>query len=253
MKPLALLLLLAPALASAEDCKHEDRRLLEPSLEGVSTVRFEVNSHDLHLAGGADGAPASLEVRACASDADYLPQLVVATRREGDTLVVTLERQGQSTGIFFSPTYANLRVDATLPAGLAYQVDVGSGDAEVRGVSRLDADVGSGDLVAHGIGGEVAASVGSGDIEIDGAGSLFLHSVGSGDVQARRIGGDARIDSVGSGDVELEQVGGNVAVGRVGSGDVDVVDVRGDLTARRVGSGEVSHRGVRGRVDVPAD
>ena len=253
MKLLALPLLLAPALAAASDCKHEDRRLIEPSLEGVATVRFEVNSHDLHLAGGADGAPAQLDVRACASNPDYLPQLVVDTRRDGDTLVVTLERRGQSSGIFFSANYANLTVEASLPASLAFEVDVGSGDAEIRGVSRLDADVGSGDLEASGITGAMVASVGSGDIEIDIAGSLHVRSVGSGDLEARRVRGDVRVDSVGSGDVELEGVAGNVEVGRVGSGDVDVVDVGGDLVVGRVGSGDVSHRDVRGRVDVPAD
>ncbi|PRH82105.1 hypothetical protein [Arenimonas caeni] len=253
MKRLIPLLLLAPALASADDCKHEDRRQLAPSLEGVATVRFEVNSHDLRLAGGTDDAPARLDVRACASDPDYLDQLVVETRRQGDTLVVSIERRGQSVGIFFSPTYANLVVDATLPAGLAYEVDVGSGDASVRGVSRLEARVGSGDLDARDITGAMRVSVGSGDVEIDRVGSLDIRSVGSGDVEASRIGGDARIGSVGSGDVELDGVGGSVDVGSIGSGDVDVRDVAGDLVVERVGSGEVRHGGVRGRTSLPSN
>lgn len=253
MKRFAPLLLLVPALASADNCEHQDLRLLEPSLEGVATVRFEVNSHDLRLAGGGDDAPARLEIRACASDADYLQQLVVETHREGDALVVVIERRGKSSGIFFSPTYATLEVEAGLPAGLAYEIDVGSGDAEVRGIRQLDARVGSGDLEARGVTGAMAVSVGSGDVVIERAGSLHVRSVGSGDLEASRVSGDVRIGSVGSGDVELEGIGGSVAVGSVGSGDVDAVDVAGDLVVDRVGSGDVTHRGVLGRVDVPAD
>ena len=141
-KPLALLLLLAPALAAADECKHEDRRLLEPSLDGVAKVRFEVNSHDLVLRGG-DGAGARLDVRACASDPDYLPQLVVDARRDGDTLVVAIERQGQSVGVFFRPTYAWLEVEATLPAGLAASLGVNAGD-------RVKVTQGSGSAVLVG-------------------------------------------------------------------------------------------------------
>lgn len=254
MKPsLALLLLLAPALASADDCKHEERRSLEPALEGVATVRFEVNSHELVLRAGAEGTPARLAIRACASDADYLPQLVVATRRDGDTLVVSIERQGSAMGIFFSPTYAYLEVDAALPAGLDYVLDVGSGDAEASGVSNLDVRVGSGDVVARDITNRVQVKVGSGDVRLDGVGGLHVLAVGSGDVEARRIRGDARIDGVGSGDVELAQVDGSVTVGRVGSGDVDVSDVAGDLVVDAIGSGDVGHRGVRGKVTLPED
>ena len=251
-KPLALLLLLAPAFAAADECKHEDRRLLEPSLEGVAKVRFEVNSHDLVLRGG-DGAGARLDVRACASDPDYLPQLVVDARRDGDTLVVAIERRGQSVGVFFRPTYAWLEVEATLPAGLDYTVDVGSGDAGVSGVSRLDVRVGSGDVVARDIANLVQLQVGSGDARIDDAGGLHVLAVGSGDVEAHGIRGDARVDGVGSGDVELARIGGSVSVGRVGSGDVDVSDVTGDLRVDGIGSGDVSHRGVRGQVVLPRD
>ena len=97
--PLLLLLLpllLLPALASASDCKHEDIRQLALDLDGISQVRFEVTSHDLRVDGVAADAAAPLRIRACASDADYLPQLVVESSRRGDTLVgnsSTVERR----------------------------------------------------------------------------------------------------------------------------------------------------------------
>ncbi|KFL38095.1 DUF4097 family beta strand repeat-containing protein [Arenimonas donghaensis] len=253
MKPILLPLLLLPGLALANDCKHEDTRQLALDLDGVSLVRFEVNSHDLRLDGVPDESVAPLQIRACASDPDYLSQLVVEAQRSGDTLRVTIERRGKSSGLFFSPTYANLEVQARLPAGLAYDVEVGSGDAEVAGVASLVADVGSGDLEARRISGEVRAEVGSGDLDFDDIGSLDLRSVGSGDLDARRVRGDVQIGSLGSGDIDLDGVAGSVRVRRIGSGDLDVHDVAGDLVVERLGSGDVDHGRVLGAVNVPKD
>ncbi len=253
MKLLALPLLLLPGLVAASDCKHEDNRQLPLDLEGISLVRFEVTSHDLRVDGVADDTTAPLRIRACASDPDYLPQLVVESNRSGETLVVRIERKGRSSGIFLSPTYAYLEVEARLPAGLAYEIDLGSGDAEINGVASLSAQVGSGDLEARAIAGAVTAKVGSGDIELDDIGSLDLRSVGSGDLDASRIRGDADVGSLGSGDVTFDGVGGSVRVGRIGSGDLDVDDVAGDLVVERLGSGDVGHGRVRGKVSIPKD
>lgn len=253
MKRMLFSLLLLPGLAHANDCKHEDKRQLALDLDGVSLVRFEVNSHDLRIDGVPDASVAPLQIRACASDPDYLSQLVVEASRSGSTLRVTIERQGTSSGIFFNRTYANLDVQARLPAGLAYEVEVGSGDAEVTGVASLVADVGSGDLDARRIAGEVRAEVGSGDLEFDDIGSLDLRSVGSGDLDARRVRGDVQIGSLGSGDINLDGVAGSVRVGRIGSGDLDVDDVAGDLVVERLGSGDVDHGRIRGTVKVPKD
>ena len=253
MKLLALPLLLLPALASASDCKHEDIRQLALDLDGISQVRFEVTSHDLRVDGVAADAAAPLRIRACASDADYLPQLVVESNRRGDTLVVRIERKGRSSGVFFSPTYAWLDVEARLPEGLAYDIDLGSGDAEINGVASLSAEVGSGDLDARAIAGTVTARVGSGDIELDDIGRLDLRSVGSGDLDASRVRGDVDVGSIGSGDVTLNGVGGSVRAGRIGSGDLDVDDVAGDLVVEQLGSGDVDHGRVRGTISVPKD
>lgn len=250
---LALALLLAPGLASANSCKHEENRELPLDLDGITHVRFEVNSHELRLEGVAAGAVAPLAIRACASDPDYLPQLVVESTRSDATLTVRLERRGKSMGVFFSPTYANLAVQARLPAGLDYTVDVGSGEAVVAGVSRLDAEAGSGEIEARGIANEVRARVGSGDLDFSDIGSLDVASVGSGDLEASRVRGDVRIGSVGSGDADLDGVGGSVRVGRIGSGDLEADDIGGDLTVERVGSGDVDYSQVRGQVTVPSD
>lgn len=246
-----LMLLLLPALAAA-DCKHSEPRELSLDLQGVATVRIEVNSHELRLASAGDG-PAVAKAIACVSDPDYYSQLAFAQVRTGDTLVIRAERDGASWGVFFRPTYARLQLDIRLPAGLAYEVEVGSGDAWVQGLENLGVDVGSGDLDARDIAGRMQAEVGSGDITVSDVGELHVRSVGSGDLVARRVRGDVRVDDIGSGDVELRGVGGSVEAGEIGSGDLAVSDVEGDLTVRRIGSGDVSQARVKGRVELPDD
>ncbi|MBY4595087.1 hypothetical protein K3217_05975 [bacterium BD-1] len=270
MKRLALLALLLPASAFATDCEFNEPRSLALDLEGVRIVRFEVNQNDLRL--GATTGAGGLTARACASDPEYFPQLVLEQRRSGDTLLVRAERRGYATGILFKPTYAYLEINAQLPAGVDVELDVGSGDAWVSGLRSVRAEVGSGDIELRDIAGLVRARVGSGDVTVEGAGELDLRSVGSGDFEASDIRGPARVGSVGSGDltlagvkgdVELDEIGsgdaevsrvdGSVRIGRVGSGDVRASDVGGDLVVRRIHSGDVSHRGVRGRVELPSE
>lgn len=242
---------LAP-LASAADCAHSEQRSLEPDLAGVQRVVFDVGAQDLTLTGIHDGA-ARLQARACASDPAYLQQLRLGQRREGSTLVIEIEREGYSSGVFFKPTYAYLEVDAGLPAGLAYEVRVGSGDARVAQVASLDARVGSGDLEARDIAGRFSARVGSGDIEARGVGELDLESIGSGDVEVRDVRGDARVGSIGSGELELDGVGGRVDIDSIGSGDASVHRVAGDVRLHRLGSGDFDTSDVQGRVERPAD
>ncbi len=251
LRPALPLLALLATPAFASDCEHRRDLSLAPDLAGVTRVEFDVGAQDLLLEGG-DGAP-TLSALACASDPAYLDQLVFEQRRDGDTLVITARREGYSSGVFFKPTYAGLRITARLPAGLDYRVHVGSGDAEVRGVARLDARVGSGDLSARDITGRFAARVGSGDIEARGVGSLDLDSVGSGDIEVYEVTGDARVGSIGSGDLTLDGVGGDVEIGSIGSGDADIGNVAGDVRVRRIGSGDLETRRVSGVVERPAD
>lgn len=271
LKSAALGLLLAPAavFAQGKDCQHSDARQLQLDLSGVKTVVFEVGQHKLRL-DGASGTTGSLQGRACASNRDWLPQLILEQKRSGDRLTVSLRRDGQSKGIFIGQNYAFLDLSGSLPANIPVQVKVGSGDAWITGTASLDASVGSGDLEAKRIPGAVTASVGSGDIELDQTGPLKISSIGSGDVVARNVRGDTHVGSIGSGDFELDggqgnvdigsigsgdadvrNITGNVTVGSIGSGDLDVQNVGGNLTVRSKGSGSVDHSGVKGTVNIP--
>lgn len=270
MKGLALLALLCPALAVASDCEHGQDLALTLDLEGVRTVRIEINAQALRLGPSGSDSP-RFTARACASDAALLDQLKLTQQRQGDKLVIRAERDGYSSGMFQS-NYATLQLDALLPATLAYEVRVGSGDARISGQPNVRLDVGSGDAEVRGATGALHVMVGSGDVAAFDSGTLHVTSVGSGDFRASGVRGEATVGSLGSGDVEIRTVGrslrvdaigsgdllaegvdGSVAIGSVHSGDATIIDVGEGLSVSRVGSGDVSHRDVRGPVDVPSE
>lgn len=244
-------LLLAPLVAQADNCKYQAPRNLTLDLNGVREVEVDIHSYDLHLSGSDSAKGGTLTGRACASDPKLLDDLVVTQRREGDRLIV--EAGGKSHLVFGFFVYTSLDLNLQLPTQMPVVLNVGSGDAWVTGLQRLNTQVGSGDLHVSKIGGAFASSVGSGDVDANDVGSLDLGSVGSGDVKVNGIRGDARVGSVGSGDVTLAQVGGSVRVDTLGSGDLRVRDVRGDFSVGAKGSGDISHSGVQGKVSVPHD
>lgn len=263
-----LLLIAGTAVADDKACAHSAPKSLQLDYSGIRTVAFSIGGNKLKL-DAAPGARATVSGRACASSANLLEQLVLSQEKRGDKLIVTAARTNTSSA-WFGNNYAYMTLTATVPADIAVEMSVGSGDAWVTGTSSLHATVGSGDLEASRIRGGASVSVGSGDADFTDVGSLDVRSVGSGDVNARNVRGTVKVGSIGSGDFELDGAGGNVDVGSIGSGDADIkrvtghvtlgsigsgdfnVDgVSGNLTVRSSGSGSIRHNGVTGTVDVP--
>src|SRR5690606_18101418 len=237
------------AYADDADCRHSQPRQLTLDMDGVSRVMFDIGAHKLRL-DASPGAPGALEGRACASSADWLDDLKIEQRREGDRLHVRLYRDRQVRGIFLGRHYARLDLSGSVPDNVLVQLSVGSGDARVTGASSMSADVGSGDVEARAIAGLVTAKVGSGDIELDDIGSLNVLSIGSGDVEVSQVRGDLEVGSIGSGDLEVRGIGGNASVGSIGSGDANLYEVRGNVSIGSIGSGDVRLHGVGGNVTV---
>ncbi len=121
---------LAPAVASAAECRYAAPRNMHLDLAGVQSIRVEVHSHNLHLRGGA-GTGLTLAGRACASDQATLADLTVTQRREGNQLLLDLGNQSRSTFHLFGSSYAYLDVTVQLPTSLPVTLSVGSGDAAV--------------------------------------------------------------------------------------------------------------------------
>ncbi len=251
-KLLACALLFTPALAHADQCRFESPRNATLDLTGVRTVVIDLHQHNLHL-NGTPAATGQLRGRACASSQDRLDDLRVTQHREGDRLILSADSTSSSwnIGLFGVSHYAYLDLQVDIPATLAVELEIGSGDAHVANLAQLEARVGSGDLQVNGVRGRFDAHVGSGDIKADDVGETHVAAIGSGDFTINRVRGNLSIGSIGSGDANLRAIGGSVDVQSIGSGDLHVDGVAHDLHVARVGSGDVDHKSVAGRVDVP--
>lgn len=265
------LLLLSGFAHAGPSCRFEAPRNATLDLAGIRTVAIQVHQHNIHLTGTTSPSGA-VHGRACASSQDLLAGLQIASHREGDRFVIEA-KDANSTfhGFsFFGNHYDYLDLQIDIPAGMAVEADVGSGDAWVNNVARLKSDVGSGDIDVVGVHGRFDAKVGSGDIRARDVGETHVGAVGSGDFKVSQVRGDitlgsvssgdftadgvqgnVSIGSIGSGDATTRQVSGNVDVGSIGSGDLHVNGVGHDLHVASVGSGDVEQSGVAGKVNVP--
>lgn len=244
--PALLLLAAAPFSASASTpCALSKDASLDLDFSGVRKVRIELSLNNLDLSTSPAGQR-RMSVQHCASDAKRLADLSITAQRSGDTLTIN-SRPSSMNFNWFGPSeygYSSLKLD--LPANIAVELDVGSGDAQVRGVSDLSLEVGSGDVAVRDAG-KVRADVGSGDLQLDNVRSLSV-TVGSGDAEARAVQGEV-IARVGSGDISLRDIG-SLRAQSIGSGDLSATGVRGKANIGSVGSGDVQLKSVGGDVRV---
>ena len=125
---------------------------------------------------------------------------------------------------------ARIDLDVRMPAGLALQVDDGSGSTTITGV-RAD----------------VLVDDGSGSVRITTAGSVTVDD-GSGSITVSGASGDVYVND-GSGSIDIRGVGGSVRIDD-GSGSITVDDVENDLIIVDDGSGTVTYTNVRGAVEL---
>lgn len=231
-----------PAMAS-DRCEHSRSESPELDLNGVTRVVVGINADKLTV---TPGAP-SLSIKHCASTAERLAESRMTVERRGEELHIASPFVSVSVyGLFGTDVYTRREISLSLPPDMPLSLAVGSGDAALKGLSRLDVDVGSGDVALRQVG-RVEGNVGSGDLVVDGATAISV-DVGSGDAVLKRVQGDVRA-SVGSGDVDMLDVG-PIASMSAGSGSISVDGVRGDARIASVGSGDIALRGVRGAVRI---
>lgn len=131
-----------------------------------------------------------------------------------------------------------------VPASMVVELQDGSGDALLRGLTNnVTIDDGSGDVNLTG-GANVRIKDGSGELAISQvSGSLTLDD-GSGDATINNVPGTVTITD-GSGDLALSIVG-DVTIDD-GSGDISVTDAA-SLKVPSSGSGDIAYSNIRGNI-----
>ena len=231
------------------DCRFDSEYEVSVAASVADKLELRAGAGGLKVEGreGLDQVRAT--ARACASDMDYLDELEVTLRREGDDIILTTHYPDLS-GLRFGNDVAQIDLVVEIPLGMAVEIEDSSGSMEVSGTGDLRIEDSSGSIDVAGISGAVDIDDSSGSLKVeDVAGDVAIED-GSGSIQVRNIQGALHLRD-GSGSIEVVDVGQDVVVERDGSGSINVRDVRGDFTVRRDGSGRIRYSNVEGNVQIP--
>jgi len=251
---------------SQDRCRYEAERTASSS-GSVDALRLTAGSGFLEVVGVEGLREVRAVARACASHEEFLDDLLLLPDMAGNTFILETHYPDFS-GWRGGNRYARLDLRVEFPAGLAADIEDGSGEISISDLGSLMLDDGSGEVVINGIRGDLTIDDGSGELEIrgvsgtvsldDGSGEIVLVDVGSdvmiddssGEIEVRGVGGSIELrDS--SGEIDVQDVIGNVRVLSDSSGDIQVEGVGGDFIVDRDGSGSIQHEAVQGTVDIP--
>lgn len=259
----------AAAAAWAENCKFSSDRAA--NFNGpVKKVVVSAAAGDLKIRGDASGGVKATG-RACASSESLLGKIALESRRENDTVYLTVVMAEGMGDMFSFNRYSSLDLDITVPRDAELEVTDSSGDLELSDVGAAKVDDSSGDQLLKNINGNLEIDDGSGEIRMvsvvgnieveDSSGNIDIEDVrgdvkidsdGSGDIAIAKVTGNAEVVNDSSGDITLREVKKNVTIDNDNSGNVNVSDVGGNFAVRAKGSGNILHDRVGGTVQIPA-
>ncbi|MBY6224262.1 DUF4097 domain-containing protein [Ferrimonas balearica] len=206
-------------------------------LDGAGLTALQVNAEAGRLEIIGDPAQNNIAVEAVLySSGPEADEHQFSLVRQGDVAVLTATQNSQFGCWNDSP---HIDMVVRVPAGLALEVEDGSGDMTLHGMTApLNIDDGSGSLTING--GQTLRLVdGSGDTWVEGIAGNATVEDGSGSLRLSKMGGDVRVDD-GSGDLTISDVAGQVEVSD-GSGSLVVESVQGNVTVDD-GSGDIRIR-----------
>lgn len=244
---LVSLSLMAPAYAWDSGCSQSAERRASVDAAGASRVAVIARAGDLKLR-PAQGTVIEANGKACASRAEYLPDLQIKTRRDADVIYVEVSTPGDLKGVGLLYAYLDLEVE--VPAGLPVTIEDSSGDIEAHDVQVVKVQDSSGDIELRGVSADVVITDSSGDIHVANAAGRVQVEDSSGDIVIDGAG-EVAIPSDSSGDITIEHVAGDVRIDRDSSGDIRIADVGRNVQLLSDTSGEVRVNRVQGTVQLP--
>jgi DUF4097 and DUF4098 domain-containing protein YvlB len=256
----------AAAAAWAEDCKFSSDRAA--NFNGpVKKVVVSAAAGDLKIRGEATGGVKATG-RACASSESVLGKVALESRRENDTVYLTVVMADE---MFSFGRYSSLDLEITVPRDAQLEVTDSSGNLELSEVGSAKVDDSSGDQLIKNVNGNLILKDSSGEIRVvsvvgnieveDSSGNIDIEDVrgdvkiktdSSGDIAIAKVTGTAEVVDDSSGDITIRDVKKDVTIDNDSSGNINVSDVGGKFSVRVKGSGNILHERVGGGVRIPA-
>ncbi|WP_218042626.1 DUF4097 family beta strand repeat-containing protein [Steroidobacter gossypii] len=266
---LLLMILLSSGAAWAEDCKFSSERAAK--FNGpVKKVVVSADAGSLKIHGDTNGELKALG-KACASSENLLGKIGLESRRENDTVYLTVVLGSSMTDMFSFKRYAYLDLDIAVPRNVELEVTDSSGDLELSDVGTTRVTDGSGDQLLKNINGNLYVNDSSGvirimsvigDVEVEDSsdnidiedvrGNVRILSDSSGDIAIAKVTGNVDVMDDSSGDITIREVKQNVKIHNDSSGDINVSDVGGNFAVMVDSSGNILYERVSGTVRIPA-
>jgi hypothetical protein len=248
---LAIAVWASPAQAqNLDQCKHSADRSANLDAASARLLELAAGAGSLKIEGRPGLDRVVIRAKACASHADLLDEMDLEARREGSTIVVraNVHEDDWMKRRWRNNMYARLDVVVQVPAGMAAEIDDGSGEIDLSNLGAVRIKDGSGSIAANDLA-SARIEDGSGEIRlVDIRGAVDIED-GSGEIELSNIDGLIDIDDA-SGEITVRTSKSSVRISDQ-SGSISVRDVAGDFVVEDDGSGSIDYDNVRGRVDVP--
>lgn len=268
---IGLIACVASAASRADGCKYSAKREGAIDTAGAKRVQISTRAGSLALEGKSGATRVEASGLACASSEQFLEQIRIETKREGEVLYLDVRMPNlEGEPHEDDDRYATLDIRISVPDTLAVVATDSSGEARIRDLAALDMTDSSGELRISDIAGDVKVRDSSGDIAIrdvgggvvlnDSSGNVVIDQVAkdvnvevdsSGDLEIREVKGSVHIEQDSSGDIRVGDVTGGVEIESDSSGSVDVWRVGGAFNLGTKGSGDVQFADIKGPVSVP--
>ncbi len=233
MRSFIVMAMFSASLVHASWSDYEEVRNLEVDAGGISEFVIDAGAGSMTINGDAGAKLIEVTATIQVNTGDEEKARKAIAKR----LTLTLDQNGDRATLksFFENgmwggTDGSVKLEITMPTGIALRIDDGSGSILIEDVEA-----------------DVAIDDGSGSIRIYNVGAVDIDD-GSGSIDIRNANGDVVIVD-GSGSIKVEAVNGSVTIDD-GSGSINVDDVENDLIIVEDGSGGVSVSDVRGNVEL---
>ena len=198
------LLILVIALSIAAPAAAGAPRILEGSVdaEDLKTIRLDAGVGDIDVTAVADGNRVAVTVELRPRRGGFFSSMKKA-QREVDEAVLKMQASKGVLRLEISSDTDDRHFEENwtieLPARVAFDLDLGVGDTEIRDlVGELGIEVGVGDVFVEGVSGDINIEIGVGDATVEAAAANYGSVAGSGGVgDAKLIVRGERVSSSG--------------------------------------------------------